>query len=40
MSASICSFAVAAAATLLGFPLSALARQLRAGRDEHPASAG
>ncbi len=40
MSASICSFAVAAAATLLGFPLSALARQLRAGRGDHPASAG
>ena len=39
MSASICSFAVAAA-TLLGFPLSALARQLRAKRGEHPASAG
>jgi purine-cytosine permease-like protein len=40
MSASICSFAVAAAATLLGFPLSALARRLRAGRGDHPASAG
>jgi hypothetical protein len=40
MSASICSFTVAAAATLLGFPLSALARMLRARRGEHPASTG
>ena len=41
MSASICSFIVAAAATLLGFPLSALARHLGARRgDEHQTSAG
>jgi hypothetical protein len=40
MSASICSFAVAAAATLLGFPLSALARTRRARRGGHPVSAG
>jgi len=32
MSASICSFAVAAAATLLGFPLTAISRHLRARR--------
>ena len=41
MSASICSFVVAAAATLLGFPLTAAGRRIRARRAAgHQASAG